>query len=267
MFIMISRTQSRWIVSLSLALGLAVAACGDSGGGATSSSAASGSNKPADSGKTAANDKSAKPADSAKPATSADQKTASADVDVDDILDSKSTEGEASGALKVDLSGVKDDAPALGGAEPPAPTKPDLKIEWLPMGSYQMPSMGMEVKQLNPEVVMLHPKGEKEGGILVTTWKDPADAGKKVEEIVKAMDLKEFKWKDKPKPYKLGPDKIPAMIGGGHAVGKDGKAGELGYVLMKGEPNILAIIGVPDGAPKEEKSQIFGAIMFMKLKK
>lgn len=264
---MCEKKQSRWVATLSLVAGLALAACGGGDGGAGTASAANStaanSAKPGDSGKTADAKKSAdKPADTAKPADSA--KAATAEIDVDAILDSASKDGEASGALKVNLDGLDDKAPSIGAAPPPAPKAGGAEYKWLSLGLYMMPDMGMEKRDFK-DGFMLAPKDGK-SAILITTWKDPKDVEAKVKDLMTELKIKDFKWKEKFKAVTLGPDKIPAKIAGGHAVREDGKEGDIGYVLIKGEPNILGVLIMKDGVSKEEKSLLFSSVAFIKNK-
>lgn len=266
-----SKKQTGWLSTLSIVTGLALAACGGGEGGAGSASAvasgagsnktASSTTKPADSNKTADTKKSAdKPADSAAPADSS--KVAAAEIDVDSILDSASKDPEASGALKVDLADLDDKAPSIGAAPSPKAEAPDMK--WLSLGLYMMPDMGMEQEKFNDGFILHGKDKDSKGAVIITTWKDAKEVETKVTDLMKAMKIKEFKWKEKFKVVTLGPDKIPAKIAGGHATREDGKTGELGYVLIKGEPNILGVLLMKDGISKEEKQQVFSSIAFIK---
>ena len=87
------------------------------------------------------------------------------------------------------------------------------------------------------------------------------------EKIANALKLGDFKWKQKPKQVTLGPDKIPAMLGGGHAIGADGKGGKRAYALIRGTPNILAIVGVDDDAPQADMEMALASVAYVKTKK
>jgi len=188
------------------------------------------------------------------------------DVDVDALLDEGDKTDEKDGALNVDLA-MKDadsaNAPSLGGsAPPPAPKDAGAKLDWIKAGSFMIPNAGMKKEEAGELLILELP--DKKGGVIFTPFKDAAEAKTKVEKITEAMKLKDFKWKQKMKPVTLGPDKIPAVLGGGHAVGADGKGGKLAYALIKGTPNVLAIVGVDDDAPKSDMDLAFSAIAFIK---
>jgi len=258
---------------MALCLGVLGSACGSEAAKPDSSASPSSSPKSDGSSKAAKNDKKddkkadAKKDDAKKDDAKKDDKEAKNDkkddVDVDSLLDDKDDKEEA-GALKINIEEAKDDAPTIGGSEPPPAEHNGVKLSWEDAGSFMIPNPGMKKEETKELMILELP--DKKGGAIFTTFKDAAEAKKKVEDITTAMKLKEFKWKQKPKPVTLGPDKIPAMLGGGHAIGADGKGGKLAYALIKGTPNILAIIGVDDDAPKADMEQAFSSIAYIKKK-
>jgi hypothetical protein len=245
--------RSGWFACLALGLGLAAFACGSKEDGKSDSSAKA-------TGSTAAPTSVA-----AATSAAAETKTAEAKVDVDALLaDDGKDEGE--GMLKVDLSGVDDKAPTLGDAEPP-PQAAGPKIEWLPAGNILIMNPGWEKKKEENLAMLLAP--DKKAVVLFTPFTTVQDGGNKVNAIVKLLKLKSAKWKPA-KVVKLGPDKIPARMGIGSAVGGDGKPAKLFYAMMMpggGGTNVLAIGGADGDAPPDDLKLGMGSVLYAKRKK
>jgi hypothetical protein len=244
--------RSGWVALLGLCLGVAAQGCGskDAKTDASSSAAASTTAKADSSSKTAA--------------TTSSANAGKDEVDVNALLDDQSKDDE-SGELPVNLpdDSAASKATSIGGDKPPPPPKDSsAKLTWVPAGSYDIPNPGF--KQEEKKDFLFLGTSDKKGGAIFTTWKDPNEAKTKFEGIIKAMNLKDFKLKQKPKPVVVGPDKIPAYLGGGHLVEQDGKTGKLAYILLKGQPNILGIAGVDDDAPADEQNLVFATLGYIR---
>ncbi|MFO0553829.1 MAG: hypothetical protein U0271_35925 [Polyangiaceae bacterium] len=168
-----------------------------------------------------------------------------AEIDPADIL--KDDGGPEEGILNVDLSAVKDDAPALGGeaavkAPPAAPA--GAKLEWLSAGPLMIPNPGWKLQKKDDIGLLMSP--DQKALLLFTGFKTPQDGLKRVDDIVGHAKFKDVKWK-KPTPVTLGPNKVPGLFGKGHATSA-GKGVKLFYVLIKNQPeNLLVIGGADDG--------------------
>ncbi|MFO0616324.1 MAG: hypothetical protein U0414_27275 [Polyangiaceae bacterium] len=223
--------------ALALALCLGAAACGSPDA------------KPAGSGSPSATaTTSTKVATSAAPAKSDEPKV---DVDIAKILDA-SKDAKTSGALKVDLSKVDENAPPIGGSA--AKKDPSAKYTWIAAGDAVLIGQPQGWEKGGNEVIGQFLDAKKKATIVWRTFTDQKDGQAKVDDLVKRLSMKDPVWRDNVlKKFVLGPDKIPALMGAGNAKEPDGTPVALFYFLVQtgGKENLLIIGGVDDGAPKE----------------
>jgi hypothetical protein len=245
--------RGSWIAWGALCLGLASGACGPDRTKPESAAPSARSSSPP----------AAAPATSARPDGSAESARIADDegkAGVDALLDEKGDAASESPGFKVDLSQVKDDAPTIGDS---APTSAQAgEGEWIPAGSFLIPTLGM-TKKVEGEYLLLS-LGDGKGGVIFTPFSDETDAKAKLEKIKTELQLRDFRWKQKPTPWTLGPNKIPALVGAGHARGQDGKEAKLVYALIKGEPNLIAVVGTADDAPRADLERALSAIASLK---
>jgi len=250
-----------WVSAVALVIG--AVGCGSKDTPSTSSASA-----------TSAGTGDKKPVASASQAPSAasSAKSAKKEVDVDDILADKG--GKKSGALKVDLSKIKDaDAPPLGGGsdtptKPPEPA-PGKQLEWLPAGSVEIPNPAWK-KESQPEkkIGMLTSPDEK-AIFIFQEFSDEADGQQKVDKAKDSIKLNNLQWQE-PKIVKLGPDELPAAVGLGEGTdAKDKKIVILYAMIETGEENhnLLVFAIGEDDAPKETQDDAEQILLNIRKKK
>jgi len=234
--------------AVALAVVALLAACqpkdGSTTGGTSSTAAAS----------SAPSSKAASKASADKSTPSAPSGTAVAsnggDDDIDKIVDAAPA-ADQSGMLSVDLSKVDDKAPSLGAnTPPPAAASGAPPLSWLNAGSFLIPNPGLKPTDSGGFTIM--PMPGKGAVLLFRGVKDDAELKKVSTDFLTALKLKEAKF-NKSKAVVLGPDKIPAQIGGGHIVFQDGKAGKLAFGVILGQPHIFMVMSAGDGAPASDE--------------
>ncbi|MBI4951801.1 MAG: hypothetical protein HY908_07185 [Myxococcales bacterium] len=146
-------------------------------------------------------------------------------------------------------------APALGGGAKAPAAPPDVKWLTVPNSKIQIPNLKAWDKAEKDGWGILSTK-DHTAAMFFTTFKDSKDGVAKVNQIAKLAELKDVKWK-KSKVVQLGPDKLPARVGGGQGMKDKIKIG-LGYAFIEtGAPEkVLAILLIaPDKATKETKAE------------
>jgi hypothetical protein len=216
-------------------------------------SSTSSSSKPTDSDKsssksaTARSDGSSKTAVASAPTTKPSAADSGGKGNIDALLSNPEPQKNSSGVLSVDLSGIDDEhAPALGGAgaPPPPPPPAGTKLSWVPMAGLQIPNPGW--KKIDGKDVGIFMNPDQKSMILFSGFTTTQEGAQKVDLITKQMKMTNFQWK-KAKPVVLGPNKVPALLGAGHAVASGGKGAKLFYALIKtGLPTNLLAIGAAD---------------------
>jgi len=174
---------------------------------------------------------------------------AAGDEDASKLVDDSSSGEQNEGALNVDLGKIDDKAPAIGAKEPPPAPKAGEKLTWLDAGSFEIPNPGL--KKVDQGGFTMMPFPDNKSGLVFRGVKDNAELKKVTTDFLTALKLKSAKF-GKAKAVLLGPDKIPAVIGGGSVVGHDGKPGKLMFGVIRGTPNIFMAMGANQDAPPDD---------------
>jgi hypothetical protein len=234
------RTGSLSLVMLSLLLG--VAACSSGGSSSTGSSSAA----------SAASAKSVASADKPKPPADSASATASGgDVDIGKLVDASAAGEQTEGALNVDLGKVDDKAPLIGAKDAAPAPKAGGQPTWLDAGSFSIPNPGLKTKNAGGFTLM--PMPDDKAGLVFRGVKDDAELKKVTTDFISSLKLKSAKF-GKVQLVRLGPDQIPAAVGGGQVVGQDGKPGKLMFGVIHGTPNIFMAMGAgSDASPEDAK--------------
>jgi hypothetical protein len=190
------------------------------------------------------------------------EKVAKAEVEEIDVNSLLEAAEDASGVLAADdLQGIDTSrAPVL--AAPPQQAAQLAQVEWLPLpgDKLEIPYPAGWLKKKNGNVGVIASPDQK-ATIIFTTVTDMQQVGKTLDELGKAIGVKDVHWKE-PKQVAFGRDKLGALVRGGElTTAKGDKAKVLFAIVETGGPEKVLAIAVKDATASPEIDQTGQAVL------